>query len=413
MKLLIIGACVARHDMNYLLINEQNIIQHSAQKMCWYFIEGLDSAYGCKHDVLCTMRVSSYPQFRKVLAFCLPSWQRGESTKGRYAPFINLIGMRYVTTFISVALLLTQWAWTNRSEKKIIVVYAIYNPCILAARLLCTLFRMHSFMIVPDLPEFMNGDQKSLGRWRLRKLNTLVAYWITSKYSGLVLFCQNMQEKIDVSQLQWVVVEGCVGLLPTDLDQVFLPEPKLKIIMYSGALEALYGLQILLDAFDELKDPNARLWICGEGSMKNAFIQRAAIDRRINYLGSLQNSEVVVLQRQATVLVNPRTGSHEFTRYSFPSKILEYMTSGRPVILFKLRGMPSEYLDYVYTVDGDTSIDLLTTIQNVLQQPDSVLNEIGARARNFVYSNKNYLVQGEKIRRLIDSVVPTDVHPTT
>lgn len=406
MKLLILGACVARHDMDYLLANERGIVQHSAQNMCWRFIEGLDSAYGCQHDLLCTMRVTSYPRFRKALAFWLPPWQRGDRTTGRYVPYINLPGLRYVTTFLSAIFFIAAWAMKHRrTQDRTVVVYAMYTPCILAALALCTLFRMHSIMIVPDLPEFMNAALQQGQRASLvRRTNIAIAHWIASRYSGLVLFSGNMATKLNVSRLQWDVVEGCVGLTPTTAEPITSRDPNLKIVMYSGILEEVYGVQSLLDAFDLLEDPGARLWICGEGSMNTVVATRAASDGRITYYGTLRNSDVLVLQRSATVLINPRSGKHEFTRFSFPSKNLEYMTSGRPVVLCRMAGIPTEYFDHVYVVEGDTSTALHSVLRHVLGLSEQELAAVGIRARDFVYSQKNYIVQGEKVRRLIDRV---------
>jgi glycosyltransferase involved in cell wall biosynthesis len=409
MKLLILGACVANCDLEYLFKNEKKIIQHSSQKMCWHFIRGLDYVYGCEHDLLCTMRVSPYPDFSKIIAFWLPCWKRANGARGRYAPYINVLGLRYFTTFISVATLLALWAWKNRSEQsKGVIVYAMHTPCITAARAVCALFGMHSFMIVPDLPNFMEDTRNNRTVTWLRNVNSNFASWITSRYSGLILFSRNMKDKIDVSRLQWEVVEGCVGLPPTR-ERLETPlDPNLSIVMYSGALEERYGVQSLLDAFDQLKDPDLRLWICGEGAMSNGFELRASQDPRICYFGSLHNDDVIALQSKATILVNPRRGLHDFTAYSFPSKNLEYMASGRPVILYKLAGMPAEYFDFVYPVNGDTSEDFVSTLQRVLEIPARDLTAMGTRAQDFVYKNKNYLVQSQKIKTLIDRVVDRD-----
>ena len=38
--------------------------------------------------------------------------------------------------------------------------------------------------------------------------------------------------------------------------------------------------------------------------------------------------------------VNPRQNNEEFTKYSFPSKTMEYLASGVPVVAYKLDGIP-------------------------------------------------------------------------
>ena len=55
-------------------------------------------------------------------------------------------------------------------------------------------------------------------------------------------------------------------------------------------------------------------------------------DNRIVFKGMVPNKIVVEDQLKATLLVNPRPSIGEFTRYSFPSKNMEYMVSGTPMV---------------------------------------------------------------------------------
>ena len=67
------------------------------------------------------------------------------------------------------------------------------------------------------------------------------------------------------------------------------------------------------------------------------------------------------MQQQATLLVNPRKGHEEYTKYSFPSKTMEYMASGTPTIMYKLPGLPIEYEEYLVLLP-DNSQETLTAI---------------------------------------------------
>ena len=61
-------------------------------------------------------------------------------------------------------------------------------------------------------------------------------------------------------------------------------------------------------------------------------------------MGCVTNDEIVRLQCEATLLVNPRPSDKEFCKYSFPSKTIEYMASGTPVLMTKLPGVPDGIL---------------------------------------------------------------------
>ena len=56
----------------------------------------------------------------------------------------------------------------------------------------------------------------------------------------------------------------------------------------------------------------------------------------------------------ATLLINPRFSNEEYTKYSFPSKNMEYMASGTPILTTKLPGMPKEYYEYIYLFEEES-----------------------------------------------------------
>ena len=68
----------------------------------------------------------------------------------------------------------------------------------------------------------------------------------------------------------------------------------------------------------------------------------------VKYKGVAPNAVIVEEELKATLLVNPRPTGEEYTKYSFPSKNMEYMASGTPVLTTCLPGMPAEYNEYVY-----------------------------------------------------------------
>ena len=118
----------------------------------------------------------------------------------------------------------------------------------------------------------------------------------------------------------------------------------------------------------------------------------------------MPREEVLKLQQKATLLVNPRTPEGEFTKYSFPSKTMEYFASGKPTLLYRLPGIPDEYFEYCYTVDT-LGVDALSeTLSCILNLSNEKLEQKGRCARNFVLSQKNPIVQCTKIVQLISQI---------
>ena len=102
------------------------------------------------------------------------------------------------------------------------------------------------------------------------------------------------------------------------------------------------------------------------------------------------------------LLVNPRKNIGEYTKYSFPSKILEYMSSGTPVLMYKLDGIPDEYYDKVFLVDNYD--DLSSAIVELSTVDENNMIEIAKKAENFVINDKNPFKQTKKIMDLIRKI---------
>ena len=94
-----------------------------------------------------------------------------------------------------------------------------------------------------------------------------------------------------------------------------------------------------------------------------------------------------------TALINPRTAQGVFTRYSFPSKTLEYMRSGKPVLCCKLEGIPDEYDPYLRYIQPQTAQGIRDAVRALLTQPDTERTAAGELARDFVLREKNAKAQ--------------------
>jgi glycosyltransferase involved in cell wall biosynthesis len=175
-------------------------------------------------------------------------------------------------------------------------------------------------------------------------------------------------------------------------------------IVYTGTLNERYGVVNLVKAFMKINDDRFRLVICGLGDSEKIISEASLVDKRIIFKGQLRKDEIIKVQNSATILVNPRQNIEEFTKYSFPSKIMEYLATGKPVVAYKLDGMPDEYDNYIIYVP-ENSIEALTkTIYNVCTQPYEKLITFGASAKHWVVTEKNGITQTKKIIDMIRSI---------
>ena len=131
-------------------------------------------------------------------------------------------------------------------------------------------------------------------------------------------------------------------------------DPTVKTVVYTGKLYERFGAKGLVDSFLMLQNPQYRLVICGDGDAAEYVKSAAEKDPRIQWLGQVSAAKAKEWTFKADVLVNPRRNDEEYTKYSFPSKNIEYLLSGNPVVAYRLDGMPKAYGDMMRLVsDGD------------------------------------------------------------
>jgi glycosyltransferase involved in cell wall biosynthesis len=240
------------------------------------------------------------------------------------------------------------------------------------------------------------------------KLKTLSVKHIMNNVrciDGFVLLTEHMASALGIDGKRVVVVEGMSGIAEQCKASASAVSDSLVKIVYTGALNERYGLVNLLKAFEKIVGENYRLILCGAGDAEPLILDAARHDKRIQFMGQLPRDAILDIQYSATVLVNPRQNNEEFTKYSFPSKNIEYLSSGRPVIAYKLDGMPAEYDDHILYVPGDSIEALASKMVEVCSQTQESLFSFGEAAKNWVMKEKNSTVQAGKIIKMISEML--------
>ncbi|MEI6647008.1 MAG: glycosyltransferase [bacterium] len=143
--------------------------------------------------------------------------------------------------------------------------------------------------------------------------------------------------------------------------------------MFAGLLCESAGVSELLAMIDALPDQRMEFWICGKG-VCSELTQRAACDQRIKLLGFLSETELDQRLQSAWVLINPRSVTHAGSCMNFPSKLLRYLSYGKPVVTVWTPGIPDEYREVLRVVDSDDcGSDPRAIGQAMAQQVESVL----------------------------------------
>lgn len=311
--------------------------------------------------------------------------------------FNNLTGLKIFSRYSRLFRYLT--VNLDNSDLNVFLVYACHIPFLKAV----TDYKKRNSnaivcLIVPDLPGFFEKRNNIFAR-AARQLEKLLFLRGIQLVDSLVLLSQHMRKPLDVMDKPWVLVEG---VYLNSFDKEIVRQSNLKTVLYTGTLKRKYGVLDLLAAFRLIKNVDYRLHICGDGEAKSDIIAAAKEDSRVSYLGRLPREEVIKLQANATVLVNPRKSDGRYTKYSFPSKTIEYLASGTPVVLHRLAGIPEEYFQFCFVPKSETVADLSRMIVKVCEMEDEERTIIGKKARKFILEQKSPKTQCEKIARMLD-----------
>lgn len=261
----------------------------------------------------------------------------------------------------------------------------------LVAVLLSKFYKITSISVVTDLPEYM-GDSIVKERLSSReKIYTAISYMTLRRFDKYVLLTEPMMDKI-ANKKPYIVMEGVVDNFINN-DNV----KREKSIIYAGSLHKEYGIELLIRAFLQLQREDFVLNIYGQGNYQEELEKVCEQNKNIVYHGLKENEYVVKKEREAYLLINPRPTSEEFTKYSFPSKNMEYMLTGTPVLTANLPGMPKEYLEYVYIFKEETYMGIAECLAKILKKDPKEHFFLGKKAQTFVLEKKNKCIQAERI----------------
>ena len=381
--------------------------QIAAHKLQWNIINGVERAAGHPVDIISSVAVSDYPAYPQILFRC-SRFSHCQGANDVLLPFINIFLLKHITRLFSTLVLVLTWLWQNkRYAKKRILVYGMHSPHVLAAVVAIRLLGGKAVLIIPDLPAYADvGIRRGVVRRITKPLDICILSRLLQRMSGLVVLTKYMAEDF-APDLPVLVMEGAVSseatlrTQPSVCNSMMSANPATRIVLYAGTLVKEYGVELLLDAFCLVPDPEYRLWLCGKGPMESRIRECANHDDRIEYWGFLHQDELSLLMQQATILAHPRLSNAEYVRYSFPSKLLEYMKTGRPVLSTALPGIPEEYYDYLYLLKDETPEGLAIALHELCTKPEDELSRFGERGREFVETEKNYMRQGQRIHEFI------------
>ena len=370
--------------------SRHGFLQNQVNTFQWNCIDGLFENGIENLTIVNALPVGTYPKMYSDAVIPSQKWIYNGQTHFQLGSF-NIPVFKQWGRYLACKKLL------KKVDEKEILIYSPYQPFLKAIEKLNKEHRVT--LIVPDLPEYYDYAKVSKFRKILRKLNNRSIEKCMRRVDRFVLLTEAMKDPLGVGNRPYTIVEGICTASKSECSREKIQDR--KAILYTGSLNKKFGIDILLEAFKSIQNSDYELWICGSGDYQDTVRETAERDARIKYFGFVSHKKVLELQSKATVLVNPRQNVGEYTKYSFPSKTMEYMLSGVPVVAYKLDGIPKEYDEYFHYVKDNTPDELAKTLRVICEDKSGDYDAIAKQAVTFVTEQKNPKKQAEKIMKLI------------
>ncbi len=312
----------------------------------------------------------------------------------RLLTFLNVQPLKPITAGLSVMAAILGWGWRHRRGRRLVHCVNLTMPPGVFVLLAARLIGAKATLSVLDIAE--------PGGVVPNRLFTRLDYWmqrrILRRFDGFMVVSQAIAD--DFAPGRPVCrIEG--GIRQTDF-LARVPDRRRRAagepfrLVLSGTLDVFNGVRLVLDAA-KLLPPGFEVVVAGAGPLEGEVRARAKDDRTIDFKGFRTFEEMLELYSTADLLLNVRLTKAMNTRYFYPSKMMEFLASGVPVLSTCTGHTEEEFGDFVYLLRDETPEGLGALVTRIASSDPDERAAMGRRAREYMFANKTWDIQGERL----------------
>ena len=308
-------------------------------------------------------------------------------------PYLNIPGLRALT--VNVGALLKLFLKARRGD--VVLFYNVTIPSGLVGIFLRLIRGVSCVAMVYDI--HVPGQTVSNSwRWRFEYWKHK---WLLPKLDGVIAITSKILFDFKCID-NGIVMEGGVATISNEIpsSQREMP-PSTFTIVFAGRLNTDNGIEVILRSMQKLPNPELRMVIAGDGPLRGRVQMAAEKDSRITYTGMISHCEVIALYQSAQLLMCIRLTKQLDTGYFFPSKLIEYLATGVPVLTTRVTGGSFDPAEYAYIVEEETAEGVAAGILDSLKNGSAYNLAKGEKARLFISENMTWSKQCEKISRFL------------
>lgn len=314
-----------------------------------------------------------------------------------FLPFLNVTPLKQISLGLGATVAILHWGWrVRRCKRRLVWTFNLSVPPGLFT-LLAT--RLVGGKLLVSLNDINEPGHTVPDRWMYR-LDYALHRWLIPKLDGHIVVADQIMNDFAPGR-PYLRVEGGVtsdmlnvGQRPCETEQ---RGDTVFTVTAAGSLDDANGIPEVIAAFRLLKEERFRLRILGGGPLEAYVRQAAAEDPRIDYAGVVPFGRVMEEYSTSDLLINMRITKRFSTKYFFPSKLMEYLASGVPVLTTCTGHVEEEFAPYCVLLRDESPAAVADAIQRVADMPPYTRAAIGERARVYMAAHKAWSIQGQRI----------------
>lgn len=280
--------------------------------------------------------------------------------------------------------------------------------------------RIHKIIFIRENNEFPRMVLKR-GHSQLSLLEKAFFKFVNRFYDGFVYISSNLFS-FNVKMLR---KQTPVEIVPIIVDKErfnFLDLQRKNWITYCGNLFGEKdGVKILLEAFSIIykNHPDYKLMLVGNSSNKidykdlQKFIKDKGIQSKVEFTGFVHRDKIPELLFRSSVLVLARPNNIQ-AKGGFPTKLGEYLATGRPILVTSVSDIPKYIKDGVngYLAKPDSLDDFAKKLDWILSNYHEA-EKVGLEGQKLTEKEFNIVYQSARVIDFIDRIKGEQMSPSS
>ena len=345
--------------------------------------------------------IPSYPREKLWIPSCVEVFPNG--MKVNMLPTLNLKVLKNYFWGLVSFFHIIKWRLKNKKKECAVIVYNLYSVPIELLYLVCKISNTKLYAILYDLgvpPKHLGLSKSTMIAYRLSEH---IAKFFIKRLDGRIVINESIVKHYAPNK-HYVLIDG--GINEQIISRLFPLEPSKNndfVFVCAGMLWDQNGTRLILETLKQFPSLNLKVLFAGRGNDVGLIEEAAKTDNRITYLGMLTTEKLFKVYEQADVLLNLRI--EEEVDFHFPSKLLEYLATGKYVISTPIAHAERDYGHLMGIIKDTTPKGLAEMMEATMAFGKQRLFEIGKSARDYMLAYRTWSYRTTEIINYIEKSI--------